>query len=356
MKKTLLTLILTFIVFGLVGCSFFEEDAEGVKDVTVEQTEEGDVKIMVYYYNGSDEPKEELIPSGIDGKDGLGIDTVQVFREADSRRSKVVITLTDNTQKEFYVPDGVRIDKITSEYDEGTGEYYMYVKYTDGEVSDGILLPRGKEGIGIDTETSTVEINDDGSVYVKWNYTDGASKEFTIPAGKEGVGIQSITPSEEGGHLNLNILYTDGTTLTISFSRTSIWFQGYGEPTLAANAAIVENAIDGDFYLDIYGKKIYKLATTWQMLVDFNKVNDTYTVTFVANDSEEAPADPYENKITNIEHGSYLTGRIPTPTRTGYTFVGWATTAVVTPVTGYLTDLTPITSNLTLYAIWKPIA
>ena len=118
----------------------------------------------------------------------------------------------------------------------------------------------------------------------------------------------------------------------------------------------MENAIDGDFYLDIYGKKIYKLATTWQMLVDFNKVNDTYTVTFVANDSEEAPADPYENKITNIEHGSYLTGRIPTPTRTGYTFVGWATTAVVTPVTGYLTDLTPITSNLTLYAIWKPIA
>ena len=354
MKKIPFIVLILFLVLSLSACSFFTEDAEGVKDITFEETEEGDVKILVYYYDEGETVKEEIIPSGLDGKDGIGIDTVQVFRDKEANRNKIVITLTDNTSKEFYVPDGVKITEVTSEYDEGTGEYYMYVHYSDPEnpVSDGILLPRGRDGIGIDTSKFETKNNDDGSVTVSWEFTDGTKKEVTIPTGK---GIESITPGEENGKMILNILFTDGDSISVAFTRTSLWYQGYGKPTDVDVALTLADAIPGDFYLDLYGKKIYRLSdtSTWIELVDFARANDQFTVTFVPNGSTEEPVNPFQTSITDIEYGSYLIGRIPIPTRPGYTFVGWATSAVVTPTTGFFTELTPVTSNLTLYAIWE---
>ena len=40
------------------------------------------------------------------------------------------------------------------------------------------------------------------------------------------------------------------------------------------------------------------------------------------------------------------------PTREGYTFLGWYTTKTIGPTSGVLTDLTPILSDLELYAQW----
>ena len=153
----------------------------------------------------------------------------------------------------------------------------------------------------------------------------------------------------------LNISFTDGDSTTVAFKRTSLWYQGYGKPTDVEIALTLEDVIPGDFYLDLYGKKIYRLSdtSTWVELVDFARANDQFTVTFVPNGSTEEPVNPFQTSITDIEYGSYLSGRIPIPTRPGYTFVGWATSAVVTPTTGFFTELTPVTSNLTLYAIWE---
>ncbi len=72
----------------------------------------------------------------------------------------------------------------------------------------------------------------------------------------------------------------------------------------------------------------------------------TYTVSYNANGGTGAPASQTKT------HGVALTLSTTTPTRTGYAFVGWATSSSATSATyapgaSYATD-----ANLTLYAVW----
>lgn len=356
-KKILLSMLLLFSIVALSGCSFFEGEIEGVKDVEFSETEEGDIKVIVSYYDENETVKEEIIPSGLDGVDGTGIEEIIVDREKDASRNKVTIKLTDGTEKMFYVPDGVRIESVYSMFDEGTNETYMYLVYSDGTESDAIHLPKGDKGDGIDVPNSSVEMQEDGSIIVKWVYTDGTEQEFIIPAGKTGNGIDTIEPTEENGTYGLTITYTDGTIKLIEFTRPSVWYQGNGAPTLASNASIIANAIPGDYYLDFYGKKIYALtATSWEIIVDFAQTEEVYTVTFDPNDSDDPdhPVDAYNTRVTGIKFGATISGEdIPIPTRPGYVFKGWATSKTVKITTGFFTTLTPVTQNLTLYAIWE---
>lgn len=359
-KKSLVILMLIVLLTMLSGCAFFESDAEGVKDIELSRNEDNDIVVKVLYYDEFDSFKEEIIPTGLDGRDGVGIESIEVVREKESLRNKIIIRLTPKEGQEkgeetiLYVPDGVRIEGITSRFDEGTDKYYMTLKYTDGEESDPIEIPQGKTGNGIDVSKSTFDMQEDGSINVVLTFTDGNTQEFTIPAGKTGNGIQSIEPDESNGTLTLTITYTDGEIVPISFTRTSFWYQGVGAPTLQGNAEIVQNAIKGDYYLDIYSKKIYAYTDYgWEIMVDFAQSNDVFTVTFNANDDPESPAEPFNNRIPNIKYGEYLAGRIPVPVRDGYTFKGWATSAVLGPTTGFFTDLTPVMANLTLFAIWE---
>ena len=54
---------------------------------------------------------------------------------------------------------------------------------------------------------------------------------------------------------------------------------------------------------------------------------------------------------------NYYNGDIPVPTRDGYEFCGWYAKRVITNplTTSAFTDLTPISSNITLYAKWEPL-
>ena len=58
----------------------------------------------------------------------------------------------------------------------------------------------------------------------------------------------------------------------------------------------------------------------------------------------------YIQRNTYFKQNGY--GNIPVPTREGYTFLGWYTTKTIGPTSGVLTDLTPILSDLELYAQW----
>jgi uncharacterized repeat protein (TIGR02543 family) len=73
----------------------------------------------------------------------------------------------------------------------------------------------------------------------------------------------------------------------------------------------------------------------------------TYTVSYNANGGSGAPGNQTKT------HGVSLTLSSTKPTRSGYTFVGWATSASATsasymPGASYTND-----ANLTLYAVWK---
>ena len=72
----------------------------------------------------------------------------------------------------------------------------------------------------------------------------------------------------------------------------------------------------------------------------------TYTVSYNANGGSGAPSSQTKT------HGTALTLSTTVPTRTGYAFVGWATSSSATSATyapgaSYTTD-----ANLTLYAVW----
>lgn len=349
-KRILLILVAIVSLFMVYGCSFFEEDSEGVKDIVFSENENGDLIASITYF-GSDEAVEHIIPKGLDGKDGVSV-SIEYKREKESYRTKVTMTLSDGTQQVFYVPDGVRIvDVETTEFE---GEKAIILHYSDDSQSDAIALPRGEKGNGIDPEKSKFEQQEDGSINVSLYYTDSETPvEFTIPTGKTGNGIEQITPIEENGAFALEIVYTSGDIKTVSFTRPVFWYQGYGAPTLAQNSETVQNAVSGDYYFDYFESKIYQYMGNnfWNIVVDFAQNENVFTVNFIPNADD---VNPYETQRSNVKYGSTLVG-IPQPTRSGYIFKGWSTSPVETAVSGRFTELTPVFSNLDLYAIWEKI-
>jgi len=57
------------------------------------------------------------------------------------------------------------------------------------------------------------------------------------------------------------------------------------------------------------------------------------------------------NKTESVESGSTVSFTKYTPTKTGYTFVGWSTNSLAT--SGSTSGTATITANTTYYAIWK---
>lgn len=73
----------------------------------------------------------------------------------------------------------------------------------------------------------------------------------------------------------------------------------------------------------------------------------TRTLSFNANHGSGAPS----SKTVLYNISTKIPGTIPT--RTGYTFLGWSKSATATTASYYSGDSIAITSNTTLYAVWK---
>ena len=361
MKKGLKVFLLLLVAsLTLTSCGFFESDPEGVKDIDfVENQEDNEIRVVVKYYDADGSEKEYTIPAGMDGKDGLGIKQITTTRDTDNARTILTIEYTDPERENevIIVPDGTKIVGINNTYDPNTNNNYMHIEYSDGTQSDAILIPKGETGVGIDKDKTTWEVNEDGSTSVKIYYTDAVEPvEFDIPAG---VGITAITSSLTGGTYNLEVEYSNGETETIEFFRSALWFEGTANPNTVHDYD--EDAKVGDYFFDTMHKKIYRLEEEeWVLVVDFNSSDDKYTVEFLANDEGGVEATIVGNAtVTGIKYGTYFAtgeyGAIPTPVRAGYRFVGWCTSKTPSVTTGYFNDLTPVFSNLTLYAIWEEI-
>lgn len=366
MKKIIKIFLLILILsLTLTGCGFFEEEAEGVKDVDVTEVEDtNDIKITVTYYDEVGTVNEYLIPAGVDGKDGLGIEKITSIHDDQENYTIITIVYTDEERAKdtFIVPDGLKIVGI-NQY-EADGKQYAKLKFSDGSTSDdAIYIPqgeKGEDGIGIDKDKTTFEVDELGQTNVCITYTDDTVIEFTIP---KGVGITSMTPNMENGTYTIVVEYSNGETESIEFKRSALWFEGSSKPDAATIESL--NAVKGDYFMDTQHKKIYRLDDTgWTLLIDFTKAEDLYTITFALNDSADAeanfiyPTSDYPSTIT-VKYGTYFAsgdyGPLPVVQRDGYEFLGWYTTPVITVTSGQFNDLTPIFSDLTLYAQWKAI-
>lgn len=74
---------------------------------------------------------------------------------------------------------------------------------------------------------------------------------------------------------------------------------------------------------------------------------ETYTVTYDANGGSDAPSSQAK------AYGVNLTLSSVQPTRSGYTFLGWATSSTATSVSYQPGASYTANANLTLYAVWK---
>ena len=93
----------------------------------------------------------------------------------------------------------------------------------------------------------------------------------------------------------------------------------------------------------IYGHS----ATKFEVNVEKGEPTSSYTITYSANGGKNAPA---TQKKTS---GKTLTLSKTKPTRTGYTFQGWATNKTATTATYKAGGSFKTDKNITLYAVWK---
>ena len=128
---------------------------------------------------------------------------------------------------------------------------------------------------------------------------------------------------------------THGVSLTLSSTKpTRAGYSFLGWATSSSATAATYNA--GSSYTTDSPVTLYAV---WKP--------DIYTVTFVANGGNGVPSD--QTKI----HDVTLTLPTAVPTRTGYTFLGWSTSASATSATYTAGGNYTANSGATLYAVWK---
>ena len=341
---------------SLSSCgAFFSDPNAGslISQIKTTTLENGNTKVTIIFEDEYKDPVEFIIPRGEDGVSGNGISDITSTPSEDGTHTIVSISFTDEgySDRTFTVKNGVSLSKVESFVDEETGKYMLKVIFTDGTESEPFEMPRGKDGNGIISYEH--EEKEDGSQVLTFKFSQSEDVVVTVPAPSDGRGIKNIVSSESDEMYILTITYSDDKEETITFNKPvpAKWYSGAGEPGFNFGEV-------GDYYLDTDHNDIWaKEYSGWILKVDFVSDEDTYKITFNLNDSEDAKArmPGYESEYF-IKRGDYFSTSVkaplPSPTRDGYTFDGWYTSAVITPTTGHFTELTPVFGEITLYAKW----
>ena len=371
-KRILIFILMLFMCLSVTACGggFFEEDVLEIESITSKVDSDGTTILKIKYTDPTREPDEFRIPRGLEGN---GISEVLTEKENDI--TKVTINFTDETATPvvFEVKDGRSISGIVPIVDSETGAVYLKVVFSDGTESDPYPLPKGEKGDDGNGIIGYEKIDDleNGGYKIIFHFSQSEDVEVIIPGpekGEDGRGIEQIMSYEEGNFYYLVIQYTDGSfTDPIEFEKPqkpNTWLTATQNPNVEKEDVKILNAKIGDFVFDTAHKVIYvKAEYGWDKVVSFGDSTEPLTITFVLNDTLDGgpeAAMPSDKLVYPVIQNTYFTDNgydIPIPTRSGYRFVGWFTKAdkEVLPTTGQFTELTPILSSLTLYAIWEEI-
>lgn len=350
--------------------SFFGDDSYSIVDTKTQIDEKtGDTIVTITFSDGKD-PLTFTIPKKISGTDGVGIESIT--SEMINNNVILTITYTDHSMSptKISVPvvkgdTGVGIKEVEVSQDLEGNTVIVFV-YTDNTRSNNIVIPKGIDGedgmngigiLSVDSATDT-----DGNLTLTITYTDSSLPPTTITLrnGHDGVGIETIVYDEDRSNDTtyvLDILFDDGTSTRVSLPRPQSvsWYALEGAP---------DNNLgkEGDFYINILNGNIYhkNSPSSWAYMFTMKGTGSTeqQTVVFIANggrfEKEETLGD--NKKTYVVEYGSYLNlENIPVPTYDDtHIFDGWWTSKDVNnPNSGHFTDLTPIQTNMNLYARWK---
>ena len=374
-KGLLVSLLLLTSTASLTSC--FDEEAMEISTITTVTLENGDIQVIITYTDEDTKPTTFVVPKGDAGEDGTGIQGIQLGEKTELNETLIYIKLTNGQSVPVAIPngeDGVSITGIEQRFDEETQCTYIKVAFSNGEYSEEYALPKGepgkdgidgKDGIGIVEIIPTV--NRDYSVTLTIVLTEGEPVEVLIPApekgdkgddGKEISNIESEFDSKNDKYI-FTVTYTDESKTIFDVSRQNKWFTEDRSP-------LPTDGMNGDIWYDVTNQVIsIKENNQWKEAINFDILQSkTYDIRFELNDSKAEPG-KMPNTILNyeiyedFEEGcSFASERItvPVPTRDGYIFIGWyATKDKLNPTHGAFTDMTPIMSDMTLYARWEKI-
>ncbi len=333
MRKIISALCLSAMLLSVLmlsGCgSFFAEEELVISSVTAKAMEDGSTEIVIRYSDEMIDPTVFVIPKGEQGdvgERGNGIDDVTYSHDDEKKLTNVVITFTDTEEApvSFSIPDGSSVANVTEEVDPETGDKYI-VFIMDNESIIRFRIPEGKPG------------------------KDGVD-------GLDGRGVETVdTGYNADGYYYIKLIYTDGTESDeFIFANPPTWFTAVEKPSASEGQ-------DGDFCFDTTNLIIYKKAFgAWETVVDLTPGSMTHTVTFYKNaPGDNSAALSVNQAVFTVPSGNYFSAcgaDIPTATRDGYRFVGWYTkSAINTATMSAFTDLTPVLSDLELYAAWEKI-
>lgn len=357
MKKLAKVLVLTTMCLGmplLNACSFFRSNnngENGIKNIEVTQDELGNAIITIHYTDSTKKPVTFTLPKGENGQDGAGIKRVD-YTSDEYGVTTVTITFTNSLDPvSFTLQPGKSIADVKFEKDESDNTLIIFIDSDGNELSPITVFKgdTGEQGVGIISIISNY--NADGSATLTLTLTDESEYNVDIPAPKEGRGIESIITRKEGTKVFLVITYTDDTSEEVSFDAAPSWTTGNAKPGDGFG-------YDGDYYFDISHDIIYiKENGIWTVAVDFNTNSAEYSVIFELNDTTAEPATfavgqrSYVIRKGETFYSSNLD--MPVPTRSGYTFGGWYTSSTPNVTHGAFNNLTPVLSDMTLYAKWN---
>ncbi len=373
-KKIKLALAL-FSAISLSSCSIFGSD-EGtmIESISATSGEDGSTTLTFTFTDPDIEPLEVNIPKGEQGEQGaigltgLGIDHIDCELSEDGKNTILTIYFTSEEvePKVVTVPNGVGIDtSVPPTYTLNPDNNTTVVTYTltNGETIT-FEVSNGKDGIGIQNVTS--EQLEDGSWVITITYTDPSMGEegktvITLPYknGEDGRGINALVGLESEGAYTITVFYSDNTVQTldpITLPVVNKWVRGNGYPDREELSTL--NA--GDYYFDTENYIIYYFDGTDLLeiinLTEDNAPTKTYTVTFDANGGVFTTAGVFGSiKVNSGE--TIAISRIPICSMEGFSFEGYYTTpeGPDNPLSGKLTDLTPIYRDITFYAHYEKI-
>lgn len=373
--KRIISSLFLFLSITLSSCSLFGGADEGLMIERVESTmgENGSTLVTMYFTDEDVEPLTFEIPRGETGEIGPIGATGLGIKEITSRQSEdglntiltIIFTSEDVPNQEITVPNGVSIVSPVSSYDPETNITTIYFILSDGTdtSTNPIQIENGKDGIGI--ADINQETDAEGNIIITITYTDPSMGEngqtvITIPYknGEDGRGISTILTNTIDNVFYVTIFYTDNTSQEldpIPLPQVNKWISGHGAP----NNSVIQESIQGDYYFDLDNYIIYMFdGTNFVEIINLtldNTVTKQCTVTFDPNGGYFSTQTL--GKI-QVKYGSTIDiASIPYCAKEGFSFTGYYTTpeGPANPLSGKLTDLTPIYSDITFYAQYEEI-
>lgn len=360
-SKILMLFGLSMSLAPITSCSaFFGGDEFTITDTSITTDEETGDTIVTITFSGDDvKPLTFRIPVVTNGVDGIGIENITSKLE----NGQVVLTIsyTDESVEDTVISvpvingeNGVGVTGVNVGQNEN-GDTTFQFTYSDGKTSEVFILPKGKDGVGI---ANIVENdNGDGTHTIIISYTDPEmpTTEFVV---SDGISIERVEYSPEysdESNYAIIVTFSDGNVSLITLPRptTNKWLSGVTDPR--------DNiGNDGDYYLNEYNGNVFvKRNGSWNYLFSMKGTGSTETKEYF-NVIFELREDEYTDTLTpgsrlmiSVEEGKTIPlNQIPVPQKDGFVFNGWYAGETVSPNVGHFTNLTPVVSDLTLFASW----